>query len=114
MMTAQLTATVVGRTCKEVADKAIEWAQQGYVVKSGRQITHWPFFWLKTIIVEMEKPLPGEIMIYVNGQLVGYSNTPIPDGPLSYEQQLTQAIEKEDYERAAELRDQIKNQKPCT
>lgn len=103
-----------------------EYWKQGYRVSYTYDVIDWPYFWRRRWIVEMVRRTVG---VYIDGKLIGvatpadvtvagnteytfefqglvqFGEPPSILKPL--EQQLSEAVEAENYELAARLRDQI-------
>jgi hypothetical protein len=102
--------------------KAMSYKEQGFEVTDVEVKRIWPYFWRMTYIVTVEKKAPiiefsASTAAFIKGfqdaqeamirQVLGLYKVPFEDFKYSLEYQLQEAIEREDYEEAARLRDEI-------
>jgi hypothetical protein len=99
----------------DVVHRCAKLINDGYVIASERSTFEWPYFWRRTYYIELYKHLTTGVGlgIYIDGKLIAsttnyqYTSEHSKDSK-SLSDQITEAIEREDYEEAAKLRDLIK------
>jgi hypothetical protein len=121
----QLTVIISGRL-KEVNDKITAYNQENYKVVFHTKKRDYPYFWRYRYTVTMADcdylndigDIPQTSLSFIvsrqaMGEAMRNLGVAISNAinPIPLEEQLKEAIESEDYERAAEIRDQINGKK---